>query len=1223
MTVSSLSQNAAGFTVELNFRSGELTVLNQGESARLWHNIPGSVADFEAEGPALPVFARLAAVPSGYQLEAEVIDNHEIELNANVVLPRAQFVRDVRNVRTQSAVEVGDAGWMRWMRVAPVVIRPSHYEPADNRVVTSESMTVRFHLVPDGCPVEPTPDPTRYWSLAYEEFFQATLLNPDSWPHTLPGGGIVQRGTYLIICDEYFIQLSEQFAEWKRCKGFNVHIEPMWYGTTSAEDIKAYIQDAYDNWTRPPEFVLIIGDINMPSMKMPSFRIQNPDQAGERDVTDQPYVYLKGEDYFPDAFIGRVSSDSGTTSVVRNYFQRVLDYEKQTYRIAPGAEGYVDYIDRFHRATIFAGNFGDQGRQMLSPVETCQWLAERLLDRGWDVETFYYRGRQGDTRDSEPIRRSINRGVNVVAYRGWGDANGTHYPLFHKNDLEQLDNGPHLPVFTFFVCNTGDFGNDVHPVCFGEYSIYQGSRNRPAGGTGFFGPSDLHTSTRFNNPMLAGYYTALMDLNLRTLGALTLNGKMEVWNGFPLQRIMGAPQNNHVEFYFDVYNILGDPELGVFFDPPTIMTVDVANEVPVGTTNIPFRVRAGNRPVAKAMVNVKHNDEWLSILTDLSGCANVPVSLTEAGEVSYSVIAKQAVPVQDTIAVVPAQNMLGIASVEVSNPEGDDRVIAGVPIDFTVSLKNYGSNPANDVHATLYVDLTNIEVNAAEVAYGNIAAGAEAAGEGAFRVTIAPNAWPWTKVPYYLSITDDAGHEYTAQFRLPNVNAQITYKRLDFIGGLPRAGGEGELTVELVNYGNYNVDAFRAELYSFDNAIEVTDAEGAYPALARGESAANTENTFRIRFGEQIVNGRHIAMHMDLYNADEEKICHETFSFVFGQAQPSDPLGPDSYGYYIYEDADAERFGEARPVYDWLELDPDYEGEYDQRYPLVDDSTIVISLPFSFTYYGDGYDVASICSNGWFSFVDTWMYNFRNWQLPSPLGPHTLVAPYWEDLVGQFIGGGRDSINVFTRYDQEQGRFIIEWSRAVARDSNEDHTVTFEVILYDPAVHATPTGDGEIVFQYHDWALVDNQGERNYATVGMEDYMHFRGLTATYAGEYADAITPLGAGRALKITTIPADPYLNAGKDEAELPVAFGLQDVYPNPFNSVAAISFGMERNGIAALSVWDLQGRMVAEIANGFFQSGRHSISYNAESLPSGLYFIRLASGGMMAQRKVVLLK
>ena len=79
----------------------------------------------------------------------------------------------------------------------------------------------------------------------------------------------------------------------------------------------------------------------------------------------------------------------------------------------------------------------------------------------------------------------------------------------------------------------------------------------------------------------------------------------------------------------------------------------------------------------------------------------------------------------------------------------------------------------------------------------------------------------------------------------------------------------------------------------------------------------------------------------------------------------------------------------------------------------------------------------------------------------------------------------------------------------------------------------------------------------------------------------------------------------------------------YPNPFNSSTVIQFALPRGGEASLVVYDLLGRLVAVLANGFLEGGNHTLNWQAENLPSGMYLVRLKSGSQSVVQKIVLLK
>ena len=81
--------------------------------------------------------------------------------------------------------------------------------------------------------------------------------------------------------------------------------------------------------------------------------------------------------------------------------------------------------------------------------------------------------------------------------------------------------------------------------------------------------------------------------------------------------------------------------------------------------------------------------------------------------------------------------------------------------------------------------------------------------------------------------------------------------------------------------------------------------------------------------------------------------------------------------------------------------------------------------------------------------------------------------------------------------------------------------------------------------------------------------------------------------------------------------------EVYPNPFNPLTTINYEVKRSGPVTLEVFDIRGRLMDVILRGVVQSeGPHTVRYEPD-LASGVYFLRLESGGEVATRKIGVLK
>lgn len=85
----------------------------------------------------------------------------------------------------------------------------------------------------------------------------------------------------------------------------------------------------------------------------------------------------------------------------------------------------------------------------------------------------------------------------------------------------------------------------------------------------------------------------------------------------------------------------------------------------------------------------------------------------------------------------------------------------------------------------------------------------------------------------------------------------------------------------------------------------------------------------------------------------------------------------------------------------------------------------------------------------------------------------------------------------------------------------------------------------------------------------------------------------------------------------------FKLNENFPNPFNPSTKISFEIPEASNVTLKVFDITGREVASLINGFLNSGIHEISWNASELSSGVYFYRIQAGSFTKTKKMHLIK
>ena len=92
-------------------------------------------------------------------------------------------------------------------------------------------------------------------------------------------------------------------------------------------------------------------------------------------------------------------------------------------------------------------------------------------------------------------------------------------------------------------------------------------------------------------------------------------------------------------------------------------------------------------------------------------------------------------------------------------------------------------------------------------------------------------------------------------------------------------------------------------------------------------------------------------------------------------------------------------------------------------------------------------------------------------------------------------------------------------------------------------------------------------------------------------------------------------------------PDDFKLENNYPNPFNPSTTIEYYLSGSGYIKLKIYNILGKVVKTLAEGYQQKGKHKIIFNARSasgeLPSGVYFYTLYSNSGTITKQMLLLK
>lgn len=229
------------------------------------------------------------------------------------------------------------------------------------------------------------------------------------------------------------------------------------------------------------------------------------------------------------------------------------------------------------------------------------------------------------------------------------------------------------------------------------------------------------------------------------------------------------------------------------------------------------------------------------------------------------------------------------------------------------------------------------------------------------------------------------------------------------------------------------------------------------------------------------------------------------------------------------------------------------------------------------------------------------IFNNNNSQIPSNNVYDLEMAPDGTLWVGTDFGLGKFNGTDWTVYRTSNSGLSYNLVTDVAIENNNTIWVgTLNSLMkFDGNSNWTKfdTANSEIPGGVVDQILVDNLGNK---WIGSRDFQIGKGLTVFREGGVV--------GLNNSITTLPQ---------------SFLLRQNYPNPFNPSTIIEFEIPKENFTELKIYDLLGKEVEEIVSAHLNHGRYTYSWDAGSLPAGVYFSKLTSGNFTDTKKMVLVK
>jgi len=219
-------------------------------------------------------------------------------------------------------------------------------------------------------------------------------------------------------------------------------------------------------------------------------------------------------------------------------------------------------------------------------------------------------------------------------------------------------------------------------------------------------------------------------------------------------------------------------------------------------------------------------------------------------------------------------------------------------------------------------------------------------------------------------------------------------------------------------------------------------------------------------------------------------------------------------------------------------------------------------------------------------------------------------------LVNAILGSARSA--------QLNGHAEIEYLT-----SDEDMIIQIKSDIDIAGLQISAINDSQLDIEIKDNSHINQ--ESNFVG-GMNRYLAYSIFNQPFDSRMTEILVHSGASLEmddfqLTVADINGDPlnlsHSQMGKTYQTGPHRFELAELYPNPFNPSTQISFSLPMDDFVKLTAYDVRGNVVDAIFEGAQGVGQHSYTWNASSLPSGVYYIRLQAGELVTSQKALLIK
>jgi hypothetical protein len=1224
--------------------------------------------------PMLPVLKRLIEVPLNATIEIQILSMAYEEINlsdygiSDFIIPAQPPLsksidnpEDVEFIFNQSSyavnsflgddpVQVFELGTLRGVNMARVEIAPVQYNPVLNRIRVLSEIEVKIHFMGgdiDETIREKAVKHSPYYKPLHQQLLNFKPLESEELITEVPA-------TYIIVSDPMFENALQPFIEWKIKKGFRVveaYTNDPAVGNTNAT-IKNYLQNFYNNppaGFHPQSFVLIVGDV-----------AQIPAYSGSATVgyhhSDLYYFTYDGPgDIYPDCYYGRFSANN--LAELQPQIDKTLQYEKYLF---PDPT----FLDEVVMVAGADGTYGQlHGNGQINYGTTYYFNAAHGL-----TSHTYLQPEPGGGNYAISIRQDINNGVTFGNYTAHCSSTGWANPSFNIGHIAQLTNVDKYPLLIGNCCSSVEFQG----TCFGEEIVRAANK----GALGYIGGSN---STYWNEDFwwAVGFKTVSVNpvYSATSLGAYDrwFHDHSEPLDEWYVTQGQISPAGNLAvtqsgsnlnTYYWEIYHLMGDPSLMIYFSQPPETIATYQGLMPIGSANftvntVPYAY------VAISKDGVLHG----CALSDATGLAEVTLfdPVLVPGLADIVITGQNVKPFFGTVTVAsPDGAYVLFSELTINDASGNNNGLIdfGEYILLDVTLENFGNQSATNVTATLATTDPYITINNGTHNWPAIPAGSTVIQTQAFAFTVANLIPDQHMVPFDLSVTDGTDI-WSSTFYL-TLNAPVLtiggYVIDDSDGNGNGRLDPGETALIIIQNSNEGgCDALNtiATAISSNPLLTVNNSTYNMSTLASGATASAV---FSVTVNAAAQPGEVVSM---VYSVSSPPY-YETQNISMTIGLMIEDFETGAFDSYPWE------FGGNAP---WtISSENPYEGVYCARSGVINhnqSSTLSVTVDvstedqISFFYKvssENNYDFLKFYINGTVAGQWSGEAGWSEASYPVSQGLNTFT---WEYIKDYSVVGGQDAAwidyivfpafagqfplavvtsanpEIFCQGESSQlhayamggtGIYTYEWLPATGLSdptipnpvATPDANITYYVVIDDGENTVTdqvtltvyPAPAKPVVTQVGNLLISSAPyGNQWYNSEGEIPGATGQSYSPTETDHYHVIVTNFN-----NCVSEPSDPFYFVYTGLSEI-----MQDhkinVYPNPFSGHFTLDYTLASNSSMKITILNSLGQQMTVIEEEASKNaGNYLIHFDAGRFNSGIYFIKLETSDYVVMKRIV---